>query len=80
MRGIFGDLFGNLTFYIPLGFSCVDYRAVSPQFISKIRHFQVKPLMAMFFDHTPITLCLKVIASISLQKTNYEYLPKPDKN
>ena len=76
---MFGDLFGNLTCYTPLGSSCVDYCAASPELLKKIRYFQVKPLMPIFSDHTPITLCLKVNANISVHKVNYDYLPKPDK-
>ena len=68
---MFGDLFGNLTCYTPQGSSCVDYCAVSPGIFSKVRYFQVQPLLPMFSDHTPITLCLKVNANISVQQSTY---------
>ena len=72
---MFGDLFGKLTCYTPLGSSCVDYCAVSPELFSKIRYFQVQSLLPMFSDHTPISLCLKVNASIHVQKSNYDFVP-----
>ena len=76
---MFGDLFGKFTCYTPLGSSCVDYCSVSPELINIICYFQVQPLMPMFSDHTPISLCLKVNANISNHKVHYNYLPKPDK-
>ena len=39
----FCDIFGNLTVYTPLGSNVVDYCAVSPELISKIRHFNLNP-------------------------------------
>ena len=63
----------------PRGSSCVDYCAVRPGIFSNIRYFQVQPLLPMFSDHTPITLCLKANANISVQQSTYNYLPKPDK-
>ena len=76
---MFGDLFGKFTCYRPQGSSCVDYCAISPELFSNVRYFQVKPILPMFSDHTPISLCLKVNATISSQKSNYDFLPKPDK-
>jgi hypothetical protein len=76
---MFGDLFGKLTCYTQLGSSCVDYCAVSPQIIKQIRYFQVNPLLPIFSDHTPISLCIRVNANINVQKSHYDFLPKPDK-
>jgi hypothetical protein len=76
---MFGDLFGKLTCYTPLGSSCVDYCAVSPELFSKIRYFQVQSLLPMFSDHTPISLCLKlmqVLMSKSQIMTSYQNLIK----
>ena len=76
---MFGDIFGKLTCYTPLGSSCVDYCAVSPELYSKIRYFQVQPLQPFFSEHSPISVCFKVNADISLNRVEYEYLPKPGK-
>ena len=76
---MFGDLFGNLTCYTPQGASCVDYCVASPELFRKIRYFQVKPLMPLFSDHTPISLCLKVNVQVSNLRDDYNFLPKPDK-
>ena len=76
---MFGDLFGKFICYRPQGSSCVDYCAMSPELFSNVRYFQVKPILPMFSDHTPISLCLKVNATISVKKSNYDFLPKPDK-
>ena len=76
---MFGDLFGNLTCYTAQGSSCVDYCASSPELFNIIRYFRVHPLLPMFSDHSPISLSLKVNALISNLKSDYEFLPKPDK-
>ena len=75
---MFGDLFGKFTCYRPQGSSCVDYCAISPELFSNVRYFQVNPILPTYSDHTPISLCLKVNATISVQKSNYDFFPKPD--
>ena len=59
---VFGDLSGNLTCITGLGASTVDYGAVSPGLLHKIRCFQVGTLLPIFSDHSPITIKLKVNA------------------
>ena len=75
----FGDLFGNLTCFTPRGHSTVDYGAVSPDLIAKIRFFKVNPIMEVFSDHCSINLQLKVHVTNSVHRSVYNYVPKPEK-
>ena len=74
-----GDLAGNLTCFTARGSSTVDYGAVSPEIMKKVRFFRVEPLMPICSDHCPITLCLKVKANIDIARKVYNFKNKPDK-
>ena len=75
----FGDWIGNLTCFTGRGSSTVDYGAVSPGLLTKIRCFQVGTIMPIFSDHCPIMIKIKVNAKFSLENKNYNFVPKPDK-
>ena len=74
-----GDLAGHLTCFTGRGASSVDYGAASPDLMGQIRYFKVDQLMPICSDHCPITLCLKVQATVTKSYKNYNFVNKPDK-